>query len=82
VDNVLSAGNTFTKSGYTFTYAGTNVLPVAAPTCAAPGWGNFTINANPVSRGGTGQRSFFIDETGVICFNTAAAAAVTDPPIQ
>jgi len=85
LDSVLSnngAGNTSTKSGYTFTYAGVAVLGAAAAGCAAPGFNAYTVNANPVQRGSTGQRSFFTDASGVIRFNAAQAAAVTDPPIN
>jgi type IV pilus assembly protein PilA len=66
IDSVLAAG---TKSGYVFSYA--------------PGAGNqsYTINADPVSRGTTGQRSFFTDSSGIIRCHTMAAAGVTDNPI-
>ena len=67
IDSVLSSG---TKSGYTFTYAaGSNNL-------------SYTINADPVTRGTTGQRSFFTDQSGVIRADTAAAATVSSTPIS
>jgi hypothetical protein len=40
------------------------------------------MNADPLSAGKTGQRHFFTDQTGVIRFNTAAAATVADQPIS
>lgn len=61
------------KSGYYFTYT-----PVSS------GGKNigFTVNAEPVVRGSTGQRGFFVDESGVIRKNNSAAASVNDSPIQ
>jgi type IV pilus assembly protein PilA len=62
-----------TKSGYTITYA---------PVCAAGVCSTYTITALPVSQGGTGIRSFFTDQTGVIHANaTGAAPKATDPPL-
>ena len=66
IDQVLSAGS---KSGYVFSFtAGTSNL-------------SYQINADPVTRGQTGQRSFFTDSSGVIRANATAAAANTDTPI-
>ena len=46
------------------------------------GIGNsFTINADPVTRGTTGERSFYGDQTGVIRFNLSAAAGAGDPAL-
>jgi type IV pilus assembly protein PilA len=71
IDAVLAAG---TKSGYTFTYV---------PGAAVNGVVNtYTTNADPSTRGTTGQRSFFSNQTGVIRYNQAAAAAVGDAPLQ
>lgn len=61
------------KSGYTFTY-----------TAAAPAGGiiyAYTVNGDPTSPGTTGQRYFFSDQSGVVRYNTAAKATVTDTPI-
>ncbi len=86
IDNVLSnngAGNTSTKTGYNFTYAaGAAFAAAPAPGCAAVGTVTYTLNADPITRGTTGQRSFFTDNSGVIRFNATAAAAATDPPIS
>jgi type IV pilus assembly protein PilA len=79
VDNVLAAGQ---KSGYNVTYTGANAVAAAAPNCANPGFNTYTINADPITRGTTGQRSFFTDESGVIRFNATAPAAAADPPIS
>jgi hypothetical protein len=42
---------------------------------------NYTVNANPVAVGVTGQRFFFCNETGVIRYNNVAVATVTDSPL-
>ena len=56
IDETLATG---TKSGYTFVY-----------TSSAPNsWGtirSYTVTAQPISTGSTGQRSFFLDQTDVI----------------
>ena len=69
LDAVLGSG---TKSGYTFTVGGTTGTPIVT----------YTVNANPVVMGQTGQRSFFSDQSGVIRYNPAAAASITDSPLQ
>jgi len=70
VDQVLSAqiSDPPVKSGYIITYAYSS--------------GTYTINANPVSVGVTGQRFFFTDPSGVIRVNGSAAATVSDSPIS
>jgi prepilin-type N-terminal cleavage/methylation domain-containing protein len=70
IDSVLSLG---TKSGYTFVVGGLAGTPIIV---------TYTVNAAPVAPGQSGQRYFFSDQSGVIRYNQAAAAAVTDPPLQ
>ena len=77
VDPVLSgkiAGttNSFTKNGYTFTYTGTGVFGAIA---------TYALNAEPNSRGSSGQRSFFSDQSAVIHANATAVATSGDNPI-
>ena len=67
VDNELGA-DPATKAGYTFTYTLTS--------------GKYTINANPVTVGVTGQRYFFTDQSGVIRVNPAGAATVANSPLS
>jgi type IV pilus assembly protein PilA len=70
LDEVLTAGQ---KSGYLFTVGGgSGTVPNVT----------YITNGNPVTRGQTGQRSFFSDQSGVIRYNTTAAAAVGDNPLQ
>jgi len=71
IDNQLVTGQ---KSGYAFT-----LTPGAAgPTGIVS---QFTVNADPQSTS-TGTRHFFVDETGVIRYNQAAAATITDNALQ
>src|SRR5262250_2319097 len=58
IDGVLAGG---TKSGYTFVYAAGAAVGGQIPT--------YTITADPVNRGTTGQRGFFTDQSGVIRAN-------------
>ena len=66
IDDVLAAG---TRQGYTYTY----VLVDAV---------HFTLNANPAYVGRTGNRHFFVDETGVVRANMTQSASVADLPVE
>jgi type IV pilus assembly protein PilA len=71
LDSVLASG---TKSGYSF----------AVTTGGATGTGpstTYDVHGDP-QNSQTGQRHFFSDQSGVIRFNTAAAATATDSPLQ
>ena len=59
---------TGTKQGYTFTFAGT---PSAYTCIAAP----VTVNV-------TGERSFFVDESGVVRFALRAVPSVASLPVE
>ncbi len=77
VDPVLSgkiAGttNSFTKNGYTITYTGAGAFGSIA---------TYAVNAEPNSRGSSGQRSFFADQSAVIHANATAVATSGDNPI-
>jgi len=62
----------FCKSGYNFTYAPGAGTP---PT-------TYTITGLPATQGGSGIRSFFTDQTGVIHANaTGAAPTAADLPL-
>jgi type IV pilus assembly protein PilA len=68
IDNVLASG---TKSGYTFIYV---------PNTPDPK-GNFlgyTLNANPLRPGTTGNVYYYTDQSYVIRFNNSQAATSTD----
>lgn len=68
IDSVLGAQ---VKSGYSFNY-----VRGAATT------NTWTCNANPTVAGTTGDRYFYVDQSGVIRFNGTAAASSTDSPID
>jgi type IV pilus assembly protein PilA len=69
VDQLLST-DPAVKSGYTITYTNGGGNPITT----------YTMTANPVSSA-TGQKHFFTDQSGVIRYNTQAAATVNDSPI-
>jgi type IV pilus assembly protein PilA len=70
LDQVLAptgGGNTATKSGYNFTYAGTTYT--------------YTVSAAPASLNQTGVRYFFTDQSGVVRYNVGAAATSGSSPM-
>jgi type IV pilus assembly protein PilA len=72
IDSVLSTG---IKSGYIFTYA----------SLAVDANGNvqaYSINADPITPGTTGDKHFYSDQTSVIRYNLSTTASVSDNPIQ
>ena len=68
VDSAVAGG---AKQGYTF---------AATPT-GADGAPMYTAVADPLSAN-TGTRHFFVDQSGVITFNSAATATAADNPVQ
>jgi prepilin-type N-terminal cleavage/methylation domain-containing protein len=74
IDNVLGSGGTATsKSGYKFSLATTPAGTVNV---------GYSINANPISSGATGNRYFYTDNSAVIRVNLTAAAGSADSPLQ
>ncbi len=69
VDAAVGGGQ---KQGYSF---------VAVPT-GVDGASLYTCNANPLVVGSSGNRFFFVDQSGVITFDPAGAADATDNPVQ
>jgi type IV pilus assembly protein PilA len=78
-------------NGYVFTYVSlpaffdskTPQSPRAIELgCTARGGTEFKVFADPVTRGTTGQRSFFVDETGVIHVSYRGAASDSSPVLQ
>ena len=77
VDPVLSGktggGSTsFTKNGFSFTYAPNGSYGYIA---------TYTLHADPVARGSSGQRSFFTDQSAVVRTNATQTATGSDSPI-
>ena len=71
IDQVLAGKQ---KSGYAFVYAAGAAVGGVIPT--------YTLNADPISRGTTGQRGFFTNQTGVIRADATTAATGTSTPIS
>jgi len=70
IDQGLEVG---TKAGYTFSYVqDTSVTPAM----------HYMLKVDPVSRGLSGQRSFYSSETNETLFNTTATATSSDSPLQ
>jgi hypothetical protein len=63
---------TFRKNGYNFRY-----MASGKPREIT----HYSISADPFSRGWSGQRSFYVDESRVIRANATAPATSNDPPI-
>lgn len=78
IDRSLAEGQ---KAGYLFTYSGRQPTATNGPGCSRPGFRSFTAHADPVTRGHTGHRSFFVDPSGVIRYNATQHATADDPPI-
>jgi type IV pilus assembly protein PilA len=72
IDSVLSAG---VKSGYIFTYT---VLATDSSGNAMA----YSVNADPITPGTTGDRHFYTDQSAVIRQNLTTAAGPSDSPIQ
>jgi type IV pilus assembly protein PilA len=70
IDATLAGG---IKSGYTFTYV---------QTAGGPPSPGYTLNADPLTRGITGQRSFYSDQANATHFNQSAVAGPNDPQLQ
>ncbi len=74
------------RDGYEFTYVplGTQILgdDAKAHGCTIPGSSSFEAHADPLTRGTTGQRSFYTDQTGVIRFEMNAPATADSAPIE
>jgi len=71
IDEVLASG---AKSGYQFSYT-------PGATDAQGHVATYSVNANPVVPGSTGQRYFYTDQTCVIRWNASGAAGSTDAPL-
>jgi len=73
------------RTATTFTYVpgGTQLTtsPVLTPPCATKGWTQASVNSLPMSVGGTGQRGFNIDNSGVITYTTDGTAPIASSPV-
>jgi len=69
IDSSLASG---VKSGYTFTYVPDSNVPSTS----------YTLNADPLTRGVTGRRSFWSSETNVTHYNGTGPATNLDNVIE
>lgn len=72
IDSMVVSG---VKSGYRFAY-------VSRDFDGNGTMDGFTVNADPISRGTTGGRSFFIDQSGVIRWNRNGSAGPYSRPLS
>ena len=70
IDSALAGG---IKSGYTFTYVQDNSSTPAV---------GYTLNADPITRNITGQRSFYSDQLNATHYSSTGVAGPADPQLQ
>jgi len=71
MDEVLASG---IRHGYNFVYVPIDMAGNGKPSA-------FTVHANPVSPGQTGERYFFVDQTNVIRFAVGGPANSSSTPV-
>jgi type IV pilus assembly protein PilA len=71
IDSVLATG---TKSGYSYGYAVTASDSLGHPV-------GYSLNANPVNVGTTGENYFYTDQSAIIRHNSTGVAGASDPAI-
>jgi type IV pilus assembly protein PilA len=85
IDGMLAGG---TRSGYIFTYTVTagdssNPAPKApGPGCSVMGGGGYTLTADPVKRGTTGEASYYTDASGVVREEKSGPASAQSDPLE
>jgi type IV pilus assembly protein PilA len=72
IDVVLGAG---TKGGYSFTYSVTATDNAGNVT-------NYSVNADPIVAGSSGDRHFYSDQSAIIRQNFTTTAGPSDPALQ
>ncbi len=77
------------RNGYVFTYEPSSgpvresvALTLEGSDCSVRGAAGFSVTADPITRGTTGQRSFFVDQTGVIRYDSTESATADSAPLQ
>lgn len=71
IDSVLSSG---VKAGYTYSYSPLNDSNGNAVS--------YSVTADPITPGTTGDRHFYVDQTAVIRSNLTTTAGPSDMPLQ
>lgn len=72
IDSVLGSG---VKSGYIYTYT-----PLFLDTTSH--YQAYSVTADPITPGTTGDRHFYTDQTNLIRENLTGTAGSSDPPLQ
>lgn len=77
------------RDGYLFTY---HLMTDGTPPglaaqgkgagCTVGGGSGFTVSADPVTPGATGNRSFYVDQTGIIRYEMNGAATANSAPLR
>lgn len=82
IDDTLAAGR---KAGYIFEYVPTGEQVIRSDAksggCPIAGSQAFHVNAYPITRGSTGMRTFYIDETAVIRVSSNGFAGANSPAL-
>jgi type IV pilus assembly protein PilA len=73
IDTMLAGSNLVSKAGYLNTYGGVTSVGGVNIT--------YSVNADPASRGTTGQRSFFTDQSCILRFDASAVATPASSPL-
>jgi prepilin-type N-terminal cleavage/methylation domain-containing protein len=71
IDSVLATG---TKSGYSYNYSVTASDALGHPV-------GYSITADPMTVGTTGERYFYTDQSAIIRYTTTTTATAADPAI-
>ncbi|MBI3670876.1 MAG: prepilin-type N-terminal cleavage/methylation domain-containing protein [Acidobacteria bacterium] len=71
IDEVLAST---IRNGYSFVYVAIDNAGIGKPD-------QYTVNANPISPGQTGDRYFYVDQTGVIRWKLAGPADFNSTPV-
>lgn len=79
VDRALAGGR---RQGYAFTYAPGSVRVATFGGVAYNVYDTYTLLGNPVVTGITGNRGFFMDQTGVLRAAAIAPAGPNDLPVE
>ena len=86
IDGMLASG---TRTGYLFTYTATvgdsssSIAPkTPGPGCSVLGAGGYTVTADPVNRGTTGEAGYYTDSTGVIRVEKDGPATAQSDPLE
>lgn len=79
LDPVLASG---TKQGYAFTYTPGAVRVVTLGGTGFNVYDTFTLTGSPITPGNSGNRGFYMDQTGIMRVSETPSAGPTDPPLE